>query len=101
MSELFDIEVNAQKESWKKTCGALYGAYEKQVKTIWRGFKSKILDRHNEGTVATQAHEWVPLNSQWLALRINHLHASKNILIAFLIAVTSRLDAVVTCTNVL
>ena len=32
---------------------------------------------------------------------IDHLHASENILIAFLIAVTSRLDAVVTCTNVL
>ena len=32
---------------------------------------------------------------------IDHLHASENILIAFLIAVTSRLDAVVTCINVL
>ena len=30
---------------------------------------------------------------------IDHLHASENILIAFLIAVTSQLDGVVTCTS--
>ena len=35
------------------------------------------------------------------ALRIDHLHASENILIEMLIAVTSRLDAVVTSRNVL
>ena len=34
-------------------------------------------------------------------LQIDHLHASENILIAFLIAVMSQLDAAVTCINVL
>ena len=33
--------------------------------------------------------------------RIDHLHASENILITFLIAVTSRLDALVAHKNVL
>ena len=32
---------------------------------------------------------------------IDHLHASKNILIALLIAVTSQLDALAACKNVL